>query len=422
MADRHNKHQNVTEAIVKPAESDNFSQADGTEQHEHADTERQTWKNYHDVRRVKDELKKERAFNNFNGWLSIVTFALVILVIIGEFIYESSSNARNKTRLYDMRSNIGRLEERVQGLRESDNVTNMSMQNLASHQQESDERMSQLERQQASESAKMAQAIARFEEMAKPLAPTRVAADPETLLANEAAYLMRIAFRKMYLERDPATAIALLKDADAALAEIGDPSLLKVRRAIGADLAALRELEIIDTEGIALRLSSLSSNVLSLKTKSYKDNFRAEGPLPEDEIKEHTVTADASDWKENLSNSFGNFLDGLVVVRKKEGADREFLTRDEEAILRDKVALLLMQAQLAVYSQQQPVFEVSLDKATALIARYFDTEDVLVAQALRDLADIRTLGVAYVPLKKFECSALMLEYMKSGKTSGASKE
>lgn len=85
------------------------------------------------VNQVEKELKKEKAFNNFNGWLSIVTFGLLILVVLGDYIYESSSNARNKTRLSDIRSNVIRLEDRVQSLYDADNVTSITLQNTVNH-------------------------------------------------------------------------------------------------------------------------------------------------------------------------------------------------------------------------------------------------------------------------------------------------
>ena len=40
--------------------------------------EAETLRNTRDVRKVKDELKREKMFNSFNGWLSIITFGLLV--------------------------------------------------------------------------------------------------------------------------------------------------------------------------------------------------------------------------------------------------------------------------------------------------------------------------------------------------------
>ncbi len=55
----------------------------------------------------------------------------------------------------------------------------------------------------------------------------------------EADFLVKLAGRKLWSDQDVTTAAALLKSADASLADMNDPSLIGARRAITDDIATL---------------------------------------------------------------------------------------------------------------------------------------------------------------------------------------
>ena len=57
--------------------------------------------------------------------------------------------------------------------------------------------------------------------------------------AGPADFLVKLAGRKLWSDQDVTTAAALLKSADASLADMNDPSLIGARRAITDDIATL---------------------------------------------------------------------------------------------------------------------------------------------------------------------------------------
>ncbi|MCT6557404.1 uroporphyrinogen-III C-methyltransferase, partial [Staphylococcus aureus] len=58
-----------------------------------------------------------------------------------------------------------------------------------------------------------------------------------------------MAGRKLWSDQDVTSAAALLKSADASLADMNDPSLLDVRRAITEDISTLSTLTQVDYDG-----------------------------------------------------------------------------------------------------------------------------------------------------------------------------
>ena len=65
---------------------------------------------------------------------------------------------------------------------------------------------------------------------------------PNDWLLAEADYLVRMAGRKLWLERDANAAVLLLTEADNRLRDLNDASVLPLRQAIAADSAKLKEL------------------------------------------------------------------------------------------------------------------------------------------------------------------------------------
>ena len=78
--------------------------------------EAETLRNTRDVRKVKDELKREKMFNSFNGWLSIITFGLLVLAIFSVYIYGTSVSAKNKMKFSELRADGAQMQEKVQSL------------------------------------------------------------------------------------------------------------------------------------------------------------------------------------------------------------------------------------------------------------------------------------------------------------------
>ncbi|NMS24262.1 uroporphyrinogen-III C-methyltransferase, partial [Vibrio parahaemolyticus] len=69
---------------------------------------------------------------------------------------------------------------------------------------------------------------------------------PNDWLLAEADYLVKLAGRKLFLERDATSATHLMERADQRIATLNDPSLVPLRKAMASDSAKLKTIPIID--------------------------------------------------------------------------------------------------------------------------------------------------------------------------------
>jgi uroporphyrin-3 C-methyltransferase len=65
---------------------------------------------------------------------------------------------------------------------------------------------------------------------------------------------------------------ALLKSADASLADMNDPSLITARRAITDDVASLSAISQVDYDGIILKVNQLSNQIDNLRLADNDDD------------------------------------------------------------------------------------------------------------------------------------------------------
>ena len=360
--------------------------------------EAETLRNTRDVRKVKDELKREKMFNSFNGWLSIITFGLLVLAIFSVYIYGTSVSAKNKMKFSELRADGAQIQEKVQSLGESFHVASLGLRNATNQIHELEEKINSVEKEQIAYKSKIDIALANLKSNA--VEPKVEPLDFEKYALTEAHYLIKMSFRKMYLEKDIPTAIALLKDANNVLARVDEP-------------IKLNKIETVESEGLILRLSALDENIKTLPVLGYKVNF-GDVASSEENAADSEVTENIDDWKENVLSNASNFLGKLVVVRKKDdNVDRLFLTKDQITILQDKISMFLLQAQLAVYAQQQTVYEQSLNKVSDLINGYFDKEDSTTEHALIEINELKSMNVLFIGLQQYESLDVIQRYLMS---------
>ncbi len=194
----------------------------------------------------------------------------------------------------------------------------------------------------------------------------------------EVEYLLRLANQRLQLERDVEGAMSLLQTADQRLAQIDNPALTPVRRAIQSEIAALESVAQVDRTGLYLELMAQQEQLAKL-------------PLQQDIQQQAAEAGDTSPmqggWQQQLSR-FGQELKELVVVRKHDQALEALMTPKQESYLRQNVRLQLEQAQLALLQSNAKLYNASLEKARTLIKRYYDTDNQGVANSLERLAKL----------------------------------
>ena len=191
---------------------------------------------------------------------------------------------------------------------------------------------------------------------------------PNDWMLAESEYLVRMAGRKLWLEHDIVSAITLLGNADERIKALNDPSLMPIRKALAEDIAKLKGMPRVDREGLTLKLAALSDQIelLPLSTVS----------MPEAKAEpDQAVSANPDEWESNLKKNWVKFTENFITIRRRDGAVEALLSPQQEIFLRENLKTKLLQAQLAVYREQQALYTDSLEKAQRWLTQYFDVDN-----------------------------------------------
>ncbi|HSG59226.1 MAG TPA: uroporphyrinogen-III C-methyltransferase [Woeseiaceae bacterium] len=198
-------------------------------------------------------------------------------------------------------------------------------------------------------------------------------------LLAEAEHYMQIANAQLQLAANPFLAAQALRMADERVAQLGDPALTDVRRAIADELAALDGMGNPDIEGITLTLASLARVVASLPLREISSDAEDAGA----EVDPDLSGVDRA-WA-----SVKNAVTGMVRVSRPGDNATPLMTPDAIYFLKTNLTLQLQAARLAVLRGEQAVFEQSLEDAAGWLEDYFDTGTTQVASALETIEEIR---------------------------------
>lgn len=182
---------------------------------------------------------------------------------------------------------------------------------------------------------------------------------PTDWLIAEADYLVRMAGRKMWLEKDLRTAIMLLGNADQRLKSLADPSVLPVRALIAQDIQALQQVNPVSEVSVALALDGLVKQV---------DKLAIITPKEANEFTSDEVSDSASDWQQNLLNVWRSLVDDFIRVEYRDEPVEPMMTAQQEWLSREQIKLALQQAQAAALAGEQALYQASIERAATIIS------------------------------------------------------
>lgn len=206
--------------------------------------------------------------------------------------------------------------------------------------------------------------------------------DAKNWLLAQADFLVKLAGSKLWSDQDVTTAGALLKSADESLAEMNDPSLIDVRRALTEDISSLASVSQIDFDGIILKLNQLSNQVDDLRLA---DNNSDEAPMDEDDGE---VSSSLNEWRQNLVKSWHNFMSEFITVRRRDSSAEPLLAPNQDVYLRENIRSRLLVAAQAVPRHQNEVYQQSLETVSTWVRAYFDVNDPTTKAFLSQLDEL----------------------------------
>lgn len=190
----------------------------------------------------------------------------------------------------------------------------------------------------------------------------------------EADYLVQMAGRKLWLDKDIDTAIAMLKAADQRLADLKDASLLPVRQLISNDITTLDNLERVSQPEIALQINSIIQQIGQLPLNT------VQLPDPVDMQIDTELSDSVSDWRSNLYKVWRGLVDDFITVRRRASDTEALIEPKQEWYLRENLKNQLLQSQLALLREQQELYTTTLMQSADWLAEYFDQESASVKQ------------------------------------------
>lgn len=199
---------------------------------------------------------------------------------------------------------------------------------------------------------------------------------------EQAEYFMRIANAQENLAGDTAGALAALTLADEHLRDAGDPRLSAVRRLVADEMAALRAIPKVDTEGTVLRLAALARALPGVPLKQGAPAGFAPEPAP----------AEPGSGMDRAMAALRNALLSIVSVRRTDGPAPTLLTGESTELLVRSLDLELQIARLAVMRGEDAPYSDALAAVRAALDQYFDTaapEGAAALAALDELAAVR---------------------------------
>ncbi|EPS4528072.1 uroporphyrinogen-III C-methyltransferase [Citrobacter koseri] len=203
--------------------------------------------------------------------------------------------------------------------------------------------------------------------------------DAKTWLLAQSDFLVKLAGRKLWSDQDVTTAAALLKSADASLADMNDPSLIAARRAITDDIASLSAVAQVDYDGIILKVNQLSNQIDNLRLA---DNDTDDSPMDSDSTE---LSSSISEWRVNLQKSWQNFMDSFITIRRRDDTAVPQLAPNQDVYLRENIRSRLLVAAQAVPRHQEETYRQALDNVSTWVRAYYDTDDATTKAFLDDV-------------------------------------
>lgn len=205
-------------------------------------------------------------------------------------------------------------------------------------------------------------------------------AQPNNWLLSEADFLLTNAQRKLVLDYDVDTAIALLNVANEILENVSDPHAIEVRAAIRNDLKQLSSIDNVDQNAIMQKISQLANTIDELEILDV--NFA------DTEVQGSGISDDVSDWRSNLRKSAGSFLNHFIRITPRNTDAKPLLAPNQDIYLRENIRLRLQIAILAVPRQQNELYKQSLETVASWVRSYFDTSSETAVNFLKSIDDL----------------------------------
>jgi uroporphyrin-3 C-methyltransferase len=305
---------------------------------------------------TKPKQKKIATKTNKLAWLAII-IALSAGAAVGGLYYWQNQQQSQLSHKFSQQ--IAQQTQQTQQLLQQSQLKTQAL--LTEQQQVFEQQLAQAitaySQQQQTKITQLENALARLSER-----------QPSDWLINESEYLIRIAARSIWLQRDTTAAINLLKDADSRLKKLNNPEFFPIRQLIHQDIEQLSLLPQRETDEVILSLMGLNQQIDKLPLRKI---MRIDEKSAQQDLQ---LSEDPSDWQSNLKKSWQKFLNDFITIRRRNENVEPLLSPAYVQNLRQNLSLKLQLAQWAANQGKTPVYKAALNDVITWQEKYFDMD------------------------------------------------
>ena len=298
-----------------------------------------------------------------SAWIAIL-FSCIAFAGVGFLAWFGWQEFQSFTRL------TGSLGASVQAL----SIQVSQLETLKTTTQNLDKQMQRLESEIGRADARNQSVIDRVEVVSEQLAKAQVDTRSSYVLA-EAEYLLKLADQRLLIERNPETAVTLMRTAQALLGQLQDGRLLSVRGRLAQDLQSLSSIQSVDILGIQAELLALDPVLDDLQLPLRR-------LAPEEET---AAMVDVKQWLGELSE--------FIRIREVNEPITPLVSASDAGRAREVLRLSLEQIKLALIREDQALFDAGLAQAKRLSMHFFDITEGAGLQLITVLGSLEGIQI-----------------------------
>lgn len=338
------------------------------------------------------------ASRNLVAWLALALAAIALAWVGYQDLTGSGDDGASSMQAVQ----TDQLRESLHEIRQATDANDTKIAELTANTDTRDQRIQTIEDQLAERLQRLELLDARLGALDGSMAELKGLSSGlrDSWLLAEAEYYMQIANAQLQLADNPRLATLALQLADEKVAQLANPALTGIRRALADELRALDAIESPDIEGIALTLSSLAGVVNSM-------------PLNQEVETPDTAPVEVAPELTGMDRMFASLrrtASEIVSIRRTDESVRPLIAPEAQYFLRTNLALQFQTARIALLRGEQALFDQSLDDAASWLNSYYDAESAPVRSALQTINEVRqsVTPVAFPDLS--ESLRLLREY------------
>ena len=204
---------------------------------------------------------------------------------------------------------------------------------------------------------------------------------------SEAEFYVRMANQKLQLQGDIAATITLIENADIALVDSGNNNVFFIREALASSLAELRGVEVIDREGLFIRLGHIRNQVEQIKLLGeQRGNFK-------NQAANNLAVVDVENNMTSALNSLFNFFSSAFVFRKWEDNSELIFAAGQPDLIRQNIYMMLEQARFAVIAKNNLLYQQSIASSKSWLEKYGTSDPSLRKSVMDDIEALASIDI-----------------------------